>query len=323
VQLFIYNKLNHKTVLFSIAKKYTLFYRLQGGSYDVNGIIKEWRPFVSDKEKIKMNEEQVIKKTKILNTRESLKKDFVKLGIKKGMVLIVHSSLSSIGWVCGGPVAVIQALMDAVTQEGTLVMPAHSGNYSDPSKWQNPPVPKEWINEIKKTMPAFEEDITPTSGIGVIPETFRNFPHVIRSSHPAMSFCAWGKYAQEITENHSIDYSLGKNSPLERVYNLDGYVLLLGVGYGNNTSFHLSEYRATNPKTEKLGAPILNKGIRVWQEYDDIEMDSDLFEELGKDFEKHSKATTGYIGTAESKFFRQKAAVDFGQSWINNKRAQL
>lgn len=269
-----------------------------------------------------MNEDQVIKRTKFLNTRESLAEDFTKIGIKKGMVLIVHSSLSSIGWVCGGPVAVIQALMDAVTPEGTIVMPAHSGNYSDPSKWENPPVPKEWVNKIKETMPAFEEEITPTCGVGVIPETFRNFPGVIRSAHPAVSFCAWGKYSREITENHSIENSLGNNSPLARVYDLDGYVLLLGAGFGNNTSFHLSEYRATSPKAEKLGAPILKKGIRVWQEYNDIEMNSDLFEEMGNDFERHSKVTIGYIGTAESKLFRQRAAVDFGQSWINDKRAK-
>lgn len=75
-----------------------------------------------------------------------------------------------------------------------------------------------------------------------------------------------------------------------------------------------------NPKPEKLGAPILKKGIRVWQEYDDIEMNSDLFEELGKDFEKHSKTASGCIGTAESKLFSQKAAVDFGNDWINDKR---
>lgn len=267
-----------------------------------------------------MSEDQVIKKTKVLNTRESLRDDLIKLGIKKGMVLTVHSSLSSIGWVCGGPVTVIQALMDAVTKEGTIVMPAHSGNYSDPSKWENPPVPKEWIDKIKETMPAYEKDITPTCGLGVIPETFRKFPNVHRSSHPTMSFCAWGKYAQEITENHSNDYSLGDNSPLARAYDFDGYVLLLGVSYGNNTSFHLSEYRAKGAKNEKSGAPILINGSRVWQEFDDIELDSDVFEEMGRDFEKLSNISIGRIGAAESKLFEQKSAVDFGMKWINNKR---
>jgi len=264
-----------------------------------------------------MDEGQVIKKTNVLNTRESLKNDFIKLGIKQGMVLLVHSSLSSIGWVCGGPVAVIQALMDVVTLEGTLVMPAHSGNYSDPSCWENPPVPKEWINDIKKTMPAYEPHITPITGIGVVPEVFRKFPNVIRSSHPTVSFCAWGKYAQIITQNHSIENSLGENSPLARIYDLDGNVLLLGADFSSNTSFHLSEYRAMNLKHTKLGAPILNDGIRVWQEYNDIEMDAGVFEELGSDFQNHSNVAIGYIGIAESKLFKQKAAVDFGQQWID------
>ena len=53
--------------------------------------------------------------------------------------MIAHSSLSSLGWVCVGSVAVVQALMDAVTESGTLVMPTHSAEYSDPGMWEHPP----------------------------------------------------------------------------------------------------------------------------------------------------------------------------------------
>lgn len=80
---------------------------------------------------------------------------------------MVHSSLSRIGWVTGGAVALIQALMDLITKKGNIMMPAYSSDYSDPTYWSNPPVPKEWIEDIKENMPAFKKDITPTRGVNI------------------------------------------------------------------------------------------------------------------------------------------------------------
>jgi aminoglycoside 3-N-acetyltransferase len=266
-----------------------------------------------------LSEAKVINRTNKPNSRQSLAEDLKCLGIGEGMTVIVHSSLSSMGWVCGGPVAVIQALMDAITYEGTIVMPAHSGDYSEPDYWENPPVPREWCDIIRDTMPAFEPDITPTRGIGIIAETFRKFPNVLRSSHPALSFCAWGKHAEEITRNHSLSCSMGEKSPLARIYDLDGWVLLLGVGYGNNTSFHLSEYRVTEPIPFIAGAPIIKDGKRIWQEYSDIILNADVFDELGKDFEKRHQIVKGLVGLAESRLFKQREAVDFGVGWLEER----
>ena len=101
-----------------------------------------------------MPEGQVVRKTKTLATVESLRDDFEALGIEKGMVLLVHSSLSALGWVCGGAVAVIIALQEVLGETGTLVMPTHSTDLSDPSQWENPPVPESWWQTIRETMPA-------------------------------------------------------------------------------------------------------------------------------------------------------------------------
>jgi aminoglycoside 3-N-acetyltransferase len=68
------------------------------------------------------------------NTIETLVRDFESIGIKKGMALLVHSSLSSIGWVCGSAVSAIYALEQVLTENGTLVMPTHSSDLSDPGK---------------------------------------------------------------------------------------------------------------------------------------------------------------------------------------------
>lgn len=270
-----------------------------------------------------MGEAQIINNTPYLRTKESLVRDFQNLGLAKGATVIVHSSLGSIGWVCGGPVTVIQSLMDVVTSEGTIVMPAHSGDYSDPCYWRNPPVPEEWWPTIRQTMPAFEPEITPTRGMGRIAETFRHFPNVIRSSHPALSFTAWGKNAKQVISNHSLDNALGENSPLARIYDLDGWVLLLGVGYSSNTSFHLAEYRVPGAKPFKAGAPVIEKGQRIWKSYADIEFDADIFEQIGADFEKDKRVYQGMVGSAQGKYFRQKEAVDFAVKWLAKKIGRL
>jgi aminoglycoside 3-N-acetyltransferase len=267
-----------------------------------------------------MSELDTIQSIPSPRTRETLASDLRRLGLQPGMVVIAHSSLSSIGWVNGGSVAVVQALLDVITPAGTLVMPAHSGEYSDPSHWQHPPVPEAWWPIIRDTMPAFDPRGTPTRGMGRIAETFRTWPGALRSSHPQDSFAAWGRRAEFITANHALENGLGDQSPLARVYDLDGAVLLLGVPYGNNTSFHLGEYRAPGGKFSLQSAPIMENGQRVWKTFTTLEVDSGCFDELGADFEKAHPVKIGLVGSATTRLFSQRAAVDFAEQWITEKK---
>jgi aminoglycoside 3-N-acetyltransferase len=267
-----------------------------------------------------MSESDTINQMKYPNTRTSLTREISAAGITGGDTILVHSSLSKLGWVSGGAVAVIQALMDVITPEGTLVMPEHSGDLSDPANWRHPPVPENWWNIIRESMPAYDPAYTPSRGMGTIPEVFRTMPGVIRSSHPEVSFAAWGKHASFITSSHSLAYSLGENSPLARIYDLDGKVLLMGVGFENNTSFHLSEVRARGSSLAKQGAPIIVDGDRKWVEYTDIVYDSDLFDQVGKDFCSTGLVKIVKIGAGNCFLFAQRAAVDFGIQWIERQR---
>jgi aminoglycoside 3-N-acetyltransferase len=268
-----------------------------------------------------MTELETIQSIPSPRTRDSLATDLRALGLHSGMVVIVHSSLSSLGWVNGGSVAVVQTLLDVITPDGTLIMPAHSSELSDPSYWQHPPVPEAWWQIIRDTMPAFDPRVTPTRGMGRIAETFRTWPGALRSDHPQDSFAAWGRHAEFITANHGLEYGLGDQSPLARVYDLDGHVLLLGVPHGNNTSFHLGEYRAPGWKVEVQGAPIMENGQRVWKTFRTFEVDADCFDELGADFEKVHPVKIGLVGSATARLFAQCAAVDFAQKWIARKRS--
>ncbi|MCJ7733066.1 MAG: AAC(3) family N-acetyltransferase [Anaerolineales bacterium] len=269
-----------------------------------------------------MTELDVIKNTKNGPiTVMSLMKDLSALGVKPGMILLVHSSLSAMGWASGGPVAVIKALEEVLSSEGTLVMPTHSGDLSDPEEWSNPPVPQEWKEIIRQTMPVFDPDLTPTRGVGKIPETFRKQTGVLRSNHPHMSFAAWGKKAALITGNHALDFALGDNSPLARIYDLNGWILLLGVGHENNTSLHLAEFRAdfAGKKNIKQGGPIFVDGERRWIELNEIEENSDIFPEIGKAYQQSGGTQVeGMIGQAQSLLIPQRELVDFACGWMQD-----
>ena len=263
-----------------------------------------------------MSEADAIAQSDGPRTRRTLAEDLRKLGLAPDSIVLVHSSLSSLGWVAGGAVAVIQALLDVVRSEGTIVMPAHSGGMGDPARWRNPPVPETWFETIRADMPAYDARWTPTRSVGVVAELFRSWPDARRSNHPQVSFAACGQDAEGVTAGHELAYSLGEASPLARLYERDAEVLLLGAGYGSCTSFHLAEYRTGNGVIERNGAPIIENGERVWSCFEDIELRADLFEELGRDFEREHPVRRGRVGSADSRLFSQRAAVDFAVGWL-------
>ena len=249
--------------------------------------------------------------------------DLRDLGVEPGDSLLVHASLSSLGWVCGGPPAVVDALQRVLTEDGTLAMPTHTPGHSDPSWWENPPVPESWYETIRETMPPFRPEVTPTWGMGAVAECFRSYPEVRRSDHPNFSFAAWGNDAASVVAGHELDSRLGEGSPLARLYDLDGRVLFLGTDHGTNTSLHLAEYRTDGiPETVTRGAPVLEDGERRWVTYEDIAVDTDDFPACGAAFEEREPAAvrTGTVGVGSAKLLETRPMVDFAADWFDANR---
>src|SRR5690349_9605382 len=175
------------------------------------------------------------------STVESLTAQLRELGVRPGGVLLVHSSYKSLGEVIGGPQAVVEALLAVA---GTLVVPAHTPEISDPAVWSHPPVPPSWWEVIRHRSPGFDPARTPASRwMGRLAELVRTWPGARRSDHPQVSFAAVGPLAADVVGDHALEDNLGERSPLGAVYRLDGQILLLGCGHDANTSLHLAEVR--------------------------------------------------------------------------------
>lgn len=269
-----------------------------------------------------MPEDTTIASTKLPLTVDSLAEQLAGCGLQAGQTVLVHSSMSKLGWIAGGQVAVIQALLRVLGESGTLMMPTHTSGNTDPARWQHPPVPESWVPVIREHMPAFDPLITPTREMGVIAELFRTWPGVVRSDNPIGSFAAIGPNAAYLTADHVLEDMFGDTSPIGKLYELDGYVLLLGVDHENDTSLHLAEYRATwaNKPYIPEGTAMLVDGVRQWVSFTMLQLDNDDFNTVGAAYEQQAGIQHGKVGEAAVRFFRQRPLIDFAVEWMQNNR---
>ena len=156
-------------------------------------------------------ERQIVLKQDLLHT-------FRELGVEAGQTVMVHCSLSSLGFVCGGPQVVIEALMEAVGPDGTIMMPTQSWKNLDPSSGVHWEEPEEWWQLIRENWPAYDKAITPTNTMGAVAEMFRRWPGTLRSDHPARSVAAWGRHADYLTRDHDLSNIFGEDSPIGKLY---------------------------------------------------------------------------------------------------------
>ncbi len=245
-----------------------------------------------------------------------------KVGVCLGQTIMVHASLSSLGFVCGGAQVIIEALLECVGKEGTIMMPAQSWKNLDPEAGVHWEESKEWWQIIRDNWPAYDKKITPTNTMGAVAEMFRGWPGTLRSDHPARSVSAYGKYAKYLTQNHDLSNIFGDGSPIGKLYELDGYVLLIGVGYDKNTSLHLADVRAKYPgkhlSTEH--SAIIVNGKRKWVSYETLYVDGEDFEQIGAAFELQEKVYKESLGNGSICFMRQRDIVDFAVEWIQKNR---
>jgi aminoglycoside N3'-acetyltransferase len=167
------------------------------------------------------------------------------LGVDEGDVLLVHTSYRAVRPVDGGPAALVAALQSAVGDDGTLVMPSWGDDDNSP----------------------FDPATTSVSAdLGVTAATFAHMAGVRRSAHP-FAFAAVGRHADEIVADPLPTPPHRLESPVGRVWELDGKVLLLGVGHDADTTIHLAEVLARVPYGVPKHCTVLDDGRSVRVDY--------------------------------------------------------
>ena len=116
-------------------------------------------------------------------TKEVLIHKFSWLGIKHGDILLVHASLSSLGYVVGGAEALYYALKKVIGNEGTIVVPSQTFEISDPASWKYPPVPQEWHDVIRSSMPAYLKNLSYSKAMGAFSQLIGILPDLETSHH--------------------------------------------------------------------------------------------------------------------------------------------
>ncbi len=244
------------------------------------------------------------------STREEIVKDLVKIGVEKGDILLVHSSLSSIGYVQGGAETLIDAVLESVGEDGTMVVPTITGQIFDSP--EHPP-------SYSKDKPCWT---------GVVPETLRKRGEACRSRHPTHSVAAIGKDARKIIEGHEeAETPCGKGTPYLKIAELGGKILFIGASLESNTSFHTVEELAK-----------LYYHLQPEPTFCKIKMDGDVFEkrcflhaygtprvfeEKEEELVEHGVARIGYIGRARSILMDAKKMIEFTLGRIKDDRLYL
>lgn len=242
-------------------------------------------------------------------------------GLKEGQAVFAHASLSAFGFIVGGAETVIRAILEVIGSEGTIMMPAQTWKNLDPATGVHWEEPEEWWPLLREHWPAYDPAVTPSIGMGAVAEMLRTWPGAKRSSHPARSVCAVGKHAEYLTENHDLSDIFGDDSPVGRLYRMDGQILLFGVGYDKNTSIHLGEYRAewNKPMTTEWSA-IMRDGQRERVSYETIAVDDSDFIALGEAWESEKDIKPVKLGSGKIRCFGQRAFVDWSVPWITRNR---
>ena len=259
-------------------------------------------------------------------TRKRLVADLRELGVP-GRPLLVHASLSQIGHVKGGAEAVIDALLQVVGPDGTLVTGAGTPENSTTSRAfqaRTAGFTPEQVAEYCATMPAFDRATTPTS-IGAIAEALRTTPGACRSAHPQSSFAAIGREARALMAGHRIRCHLGEASPLAKLYERDALILMLGADYRACSAFHLAEYRyRRRPPRQVYSCVVKKRGKPRWIEYRDVALDDHDFEIIGNSLEGALKdqreMLTGSVGRAASSLIPMRRVVDLAAEWMAGHR---
>lgn len=254
--------------------------------------------------------------TSRVSTRASLADHLSAIGLTDGDAVLVHAALRSVGKIVGGPDDILDAMRDIVGPAGTIL------GYCD---WQFEDEVAE-DPSLRDHIPAFDPERSRSiRDNGFWPELVRTTPGAFRSASPGASMAAIGGEAEWFTADHALDYGYGPQSPLGKLVEAKGKVLMLGATLDHMTLLHRAEHLADfpNKRIRRYEAPILVDGKKVWrwfEEFDTSEVPDgladDYFAGIVEEFLATGRGRRGKIGEASSVLVPADEMVAFGVAWL-------
>lgn len=257
--------------------------------------------------------------TDTLYTQEQLVSHLKTLGLKPGQVVMLHASVKAVGAVIGGPNVILQALLDALGADGTLMM--YAG-------WQDipdfiPELPEDIQQRYYDSHPPFDPATArAVRANSILAEFLRTWPGSRRSLNPEASMVAVGARADELTRDHPLNYGYGPGSPLEKLVKVGGKVLLLGAPLDRITLLHYAENRANLRQKAIIHypCPLLQQGRKVWVDVEDYETgephDDYSFEQIARSYLAAHDVPQGIVGDAASSLFDAASLTRFAIAWL-------
>lgn len=255
-------------------------------------------------------------------TKSRLIKDLKQLGLTPGMAVMLHVSVKAIGWIVGGPDMVIQVLLDLLSPKGTLMMLA---SWED-SPYDLPGWPEEKQRAYLGECPPFDPHRSRAyRKWSILCEYLRTWSGAYRSNHPDNSFVAVGFLARWITKDHPLQYGYGPGSPLAKLCEANGKVLVLGSPIHDITLLHYAEHmaRVPNKRIVHYKMPVLQNGKRTWVEIEEfdtsrgiVDWQGDYFETIVREYLSYGKVCSGKVGAAQSYLLDAGDLTEFGIQWM-------
>lgn len=200
----------------------------------------------------------------------------------------MHTSFSNVGPIDGGPDALIDALLETLGPEGTLVMPS-------------------WTNDDDEPFDPKATSALPH--LGIVADTFWRRPGVLRGNHP-FAVAAIGPKADYIASAPFILPPHAPDSGVARVHELDGWVLLLGVDHDSNTTIHLAELTAGVPYWQACYITIIDNGRPKRVHYGENDCCCQRFNLAGAWLRERGLQREGSVGNARAMLVRSRDVVD-------------
>ena len=266
-------------------------------------------------------------------TRAQLRDDLRRLGLRPGDVVMAHGALSRVGPLLNGPDAVIGALLDATAPGGTVVAYTDWDARDDELLDADGRVPAAWREHV----PPFDPRASRAARAnGALPEFLRTTPGAVRSANPGASVAALGERAAWLTADHPLDYGYGPGTPLARLVEAGGKVVLIGAPHDTMTLLHHAEHLADLPakRVIRYEVPLATAEGTRWrfaEEYDTSRpvtpaldaLDDDPFALIVAAFLAEGRGTVGTVGHAPATLVEAAPMVAFAVAWLESAAATL